>query len=188
MDISRRSGRRPAAIAARRHGRRRVLADHAARYRDAATSACAGCSPIRAPRWPAYYKKTNILPITHTFVVGEALMAREPWVADSLLAAFPRSAAVCDEAYLEPKYLSGFDAVLSLERSAGTRSARRSTCTASSTTGTSSKRSCATRTSKTTSRNSPTSTPSSPKSPTTNRHGRPGSTGLRARRGTGRSR
>jgi 4,5-dihydroxyphthalate decarboxylase len=62
-----------------------------------------------------YYQKTNILPITHTVVVSEALLAREPWVADSLLAAFREAQRVCDEAYLEPKYLSSFDAVLSLE-------------------------------------------------------------------------
>ena len=63
----------------------------------------------------SYYKKTNILPITHTVVVGEALLAREPWIADSLLAAFREAQQVCDDAYLEAKYLSEFDAVLNLE-------------------------------------------------------------------------
>ena len=63
----------------------------------------------------AYYKKTNILPITHTLVVGEALLAREPWIADRLLTAFREAQRVCDDAYREPKYLSTFDAVLSLE-------------------------------------------------------------------------
>lgn len=63
----------------------------------------------------AYYAKTNILPITHTVVAGEALLAREPWIADSLLAAFREAQRVCDEAYLEPKYVTAFDAVLSLE-------------------------------------------------------------------------
>lgn len=63
----------------------------------------------------SYYKKTNILPITHTVVVGEALLAREPWIADSLLAAFREAQKVCDDAYLEAKYLSEFDAVLNLE-------------------------------------------------------------------------
>jgi len=64
-----------------------------------------------------YYKKTNILPITHTVCVGEALIERAPWVADNLLAAFRKAQQICDEAYLEPKYLSGFDEVLSLEES-----------------------------------------------------------------------
>jgi 4,5-dihydroxyphthalate decarboxylase len=63
----------------------------------------------------AYYKKTNILPITHTIVVSESLLAREPWIADNLLTAFREAQRVCDEAYLEPKYLSEFDAVLNLE-------------------------------------------------------------------------
>ncbi len=63
----------------------------------------------------AYYAKTNILPITHTVVVGEALLAREPWIADRLLTAFREAQRLCDEAYLEPKYLSTFDAVLNLE-------------------------------------------------------------------------
>jgi 4,5-dihydroxyphthalate decarboxylase len=63
----------------------------------------------------AYYKKTNILPITHTVVVSEALLAREPWIADRLLTAFREAQHVCDEAYREPKYLSTYDAVLNLE-------------------------------------------------------------------------
>ena len=63
----------------------------------------------------AYYKKTNILPITHTLVVGEALLAREPWIAGRLLTAFREAQRVCDDAYLEPKYLSPFPAVLNLE-------------------------------------------------------------------------
>ena len=63
----------------------------------------------------AYYAKTNILPITHTVVAGEALLAREPWIAERLLTAFRDAQRVCDDAYLEPKYLSTFDAVLNLE-------------------------------------------------------------------------
>ena len=63
----------------------------------------------------AYYAKTNILPITHTVVVSEALLAREPWIADRLLTAFREAQKVCNDAYLEPKYLSTFDAVLNLE-------------------------------------------------------------------------
>jgi 4,5-dihydroxyphthalate decarboxylase len=63
----------------------------------------------------AYYRKTNILPITHTIVVGEALLAREPWIADHLLTAFREAQSVTDESYLETKYLSQFDAVLSVE-------------------------------------------------------------------------
>jgi 4,5-dihydroxyphthalate decarboxylase len=63
----------------------------------------------------AYYAKTNILPITHTVVVGESLLAREPWIAGNLLAAFREAQRVCDDAYLETKYLSTFDAVLNQE-------------------------------------------------------------------------
>ena len=63
----------------------------------------------------AYYAKTNILPITHTVVVSESLLGREPWIAERLLTAFREAQRVCDEAYLEPKYLSTFDAVLNLE-------------------------------------------------------------------------
>jgi 4,5-dihydroxyphthalate decarboxylase len=63
----------------------------------------------------AYYAKTNILPITHTVVVSESLLAREPWIAERLLTAFRAAQHVCDETYLEPKYLSTFDAVLNLE-------------------------------------------------------------------------
>jgi 4,5-dihydroxyphthalate decarboxylase len=62
-----------------------------------------------------YYEKTNILPITHTVCVSEALIERAPWVADSMLAAFRQAQQICDESYLEPKFLSGFDQVLSLE-------------------------------------------------------------------------
>jgi 4,5-dihydroxyphthalate decarboxylase len=64
-----------------------------------------------------YYAKTNILPITHTVCVGEALLERAPWVAGKLLTAFRKAQQICDEAYLEPKYLSSFDAVLNLEES-----------------------------------------------------------------------
>jgi 4,5-dihydroxyphthalate decarboxylase len=64
-----------------------------------------------------YYQKTNILPITHTVCVSDALIERAPWVADNLLDAFRKAQQICDEAYLEPKYLSGFDEVLSLEES-----------------------------------------------------------------------
>ena len=63
-----------------------------------------------------YYKKTNIIPITHTLVVGTALLEREPWIADSLVEAFRAAQHVVDEAYLEPKFLSSFDAVLTLEK------------------------------------------------------------------------
>jgi 4,5-dihydroxyphthalate decarboxylase len=63
----------------------------------------------------AYYAKTNILPITHTVVVSESLLAREPWIAERLLTAFREAQRLCDESYLEPKYLSTFDAVLNLE-------------------------------------------------------------------------
>ena len=63
----------------------------------------------------AYYAKTNIIPITHTVVVSESLLAREPWVADNLLTAFREAQRLGDEAYLEPKFLSTYDAVLNLE-------------------------------------------------------------------------
>jgi 4,5-dihydroxyphthalate decarboxylase len=63
----------------------------------------------------AYYAQTKIVPITHTVVVSEALLAREAWIAGSLLTAFREAQRVCDETYLEPKYLSTYDAVLNLE-------------------------------------------------------------------------
>jgi 4,5-dihydroxyphthalate decarboxylase len=63
----------------------------------------------------AYYAQTNILPITHTVVVAESLLAREPWIADNLLEAFRTAQSICDETYREPKFLSTFDAVLNLE-------------------------------------------------------------------------
>jgi hypothetical protein len=75
-----------------------------------------------------YYKNTNILPITHTVCVGEALIERAPWVADSLLAAFGKAQLVCDEAYLEPKYRAA-STKCSVSKKAGTRSARPSMCT-----------------------------------------------------------
>ena len=50
-----------------------------------------------------YYQRTNILPITHTVCVGEALLERAPWVARKLLRAFRKAQQIFDEAYLEPK-------------------------------------------------------------------------------------
>jgi 4,5-dihydroxyphthalate decarboxylase len=62
----------------------------------------------------SYYAATKIVPITHTIVVGEKLLAREPWIAGALLRAFEEAQQRCDADYLEPKYLSAFDAVLTL--------------------------------------------------------------------------
>jgi 4,5-dihydroxyphthalate decarboxylase len=62
-----------------------------------------------------YYAATKIFPITHTIVVGEALLRREPWIAASLVDAFERAQELCDRDYAEPKFLSAPDAVLTLE-------------------------------------------------------------------------
>ena len=62
----------------------------------------------------AYYAKTGILPITHVMVIGEALLACEPWIVKNLLTAFEEAQALVDESYMQPKYLSTFDGALSL--------------------------------------------------------------------------
>ena len=61
-----------------------------------------------------YVKKTKIVPITHTLVIGEALLAREPWIASSLVRAFREAQNVCDETYLQPANISLFDGVVTV--------------------------------------------------------------------------
>jgi 4,5-dihydroxyphthalate decarboxylase len=63
----------------------------------------------------AYFAATKIFPITHTVVVSEALLAREPWIAASLVEAFEQAQQSCDRDYAEPKFLSAPDAVLNVE-------------------------------------------------------------------------
>jgi 4,5-dihydroxyphthalate decarboxylase len=63
----------------------------------------------------AYYEKTNIMPITHVMVVSEKLLAREPWIAQSLYDAFAEAQRIVDEAYEQPKYVSMPDALFAIE-------------------------------------------------------------------------
>lgn len=77
-------------------GIRRLFADHDAAYAD-------------------YFHQTGIVPITHVMVVGEALLAREPWIVASLLEGFRAAQAAVDDAYREPKFLSFPGALGALE-------------------------------------------------------------------------
>ena len=63
-----------------------------------------------------YVKSSGILPITHTMVVGTALHARAPWLAESLMTAFREAQAIADEAQAEPKYFSDPAALFAVER------------------------------------------------------------------------
>jgi 4,5-dihydroxyphthalate decarboxylase len=62
-----------------------------------------------------YFAETGIIPITHTVVVGEKLLRREPWIVDRIVAAFDAAVAVCQQEYDYPKRLSFPDAVLLLD-------------------------------------------------------------------------
>ena len=65
-----------------------------------------------------YFAETGIFPITHTVVVGEKLLRREPWIVDRIVAAFDEAVAVCSREYDYPKRLSFPDAVLLLDEEA----------------------------------------------------------------------
>ena len=54
----------------------------------------------------AYFDKTRIFPITHTVVVREALLMKEPWIVEKLIAGFEAANAVCDKEYSYAKRLS----------------------------------------------------------------------------------
>lgn len=62
-----------------------------------------------------YFLKTAIFPITHTLVVREALLAKHPWIATSLVKAFDAAENLCRKSYAYPKRLAFPTAVLLLE-------------------------------------------------------------------------
>jgi len=63
-----------------------------------------------------YFKKTEIFPITHTVVVREDLLQREPWVAESLSDAFKEAQRLCQDFYYsDPKHLTLPRAIFFLE-------------------------------------------------------------------------
>jgi 4,5-dihydroxyphthalate decarboxylase len=71
-----------------------------------------------APCRPAveqYFADTGIFPITHTVVVREELLQREPWIVDRLVDAFNAADAACRREYEYPKRLSYPTAALILE-------------------------------------------------------------------------
>jgi len=62
-----------------------------------------------------YFAATGIFPITHTVVVREDLLRREPWIVGSLVDAFEKADALCRKEYDYPKRLSFPTAALILE-------------------------------------------------------------------------
>jgi 4,5-dihydroxyphthalate decarboxylase len=65
----------------------------------------------------SYFRRTGILPITHTIVMKEALSKRYPWIAESLCRAFNEAQKQCDSYWLaDEKHLSMADAVFYLEQ------------------------------------------------------------------------
>jgi 4,5-dihydroxyphthalate decarboxylase len=62
-----------------------------------------------------YFADTGIFPITHTVVVREELLQREPWIVDSLVEAFDAADAQCRREYDYPKRLTFPTAALILE-------------------------------------------------------------------------
>jgi 4,5-dihydroxyphthalate decarboxylase len=62
-----------------------------------------------------YFDKTGIFPITHTVVVREALLMKEPWIVKSLVDGFEAANRICDTEYNYPKRLSFPTAPLILE-------------------------------------------------------------------------
>lgn len=63
-----------------------------------------------------YYRKTNIIPITHVMVVSEKVLAREPWIAKALLDAFVAAQAKVDADYEQEKFLSLPLAIAAIEK------------------------------------------------------------------------
>ena len=47
-----------------------------------------------------YFRRTQVIPVIHTLVLQEELVAKQPWIVDSLLAAFRKARA------LEDKYMT----------------------------------------------------------------------------------
>lgn len=70
------------------------------------------------PAIEQYFAETGIFPITHTVVVREELLRREPWIAGSLVKAFEGADAACRKEYDYPKRLSFPTSVLLLEEEA----------------------------------------------------------------------
>jgi 4,5-dihydroxyphthalate decarboxylase len=62
-----------------------------------------------------YFDRTSIFPITHTVVVREDLLRKEPWIVESLVNGFEAANRVCDKEYNYPKRLSFPTAALVLE-------------------------------------------------------------------------
>ena len=62
-----------------------------------------------------YFQATEIFPITHTMVVHERLLAKSPWLAQQLVAAFNEADRRCQVDYEYPKRFSFPTAVLFLE-------------------------------------------------------------------------
>jgi len=67
------------------------------------------------PAVEQYFAATGIFPITHTLVVREELLEREPWIVDSLVKAFGAADAFCRREYDYPKRLLFPTAQLILE-------------------------------------------------------------------------
>jgi 4,5-dihydroxyphthalate decarboxylase len=64
-----------------------------------------------------YFRRTGILPITHTIVMKETVTQREPWIAESLFRAFSEAQQLCDAYWLaDEKHMSMADAVFYLEQ------------------------------------------------------------------------
>jgi 4,5-dihydroxyphthalate decarboxylase len=62
-----------------------------------------------------YFARTQIFPITHTVVVPEDLLVREPWIAQRVADAFADADRICRREYNYPKRLSFPTSVLLLE-------------------------------------------------------------------------
>jgi 4,5-dihydroxyphthalate decarboxylase len=63
----------------------------------------------------AYFDRTRIFPITHTVVVREDLLMKEPWIAERLIEAFEEADRRCRREYEYPKRLSFPTGALILE-------------------------------------------------------------------------
>ena len=64
-----------------------------------------------------YFRKTGILPITHTIVIRKSLSENEPWVCESLVRAFMDAQRLCDAACLtDPKLVSTADGIFHQEQ------------------------------------------------------------------------
>lgn len=62
-----------------------------------------------------YFAETKFFPITHTVVVREELLEKEPWIVGKLVSAFTESNQRCAKEYEYPKRLSFPTAALLLE-------------------------------------------------------------------------